>query len=289
MREAISEKRRELFKTGKEAQGMETDKKNAMKVFSFEDHQVRVAEVDGEPWWVVNDVCEILEIKNPRDAVARIDKDDVAQTDITDSLGRAQKANVVNEAGLYELIFRSEKPEAQIFRRWITHEVLPAIRKIGSYSTRKEEIPADPSRKVRADAMLLNAKARLAQTMEKILGAHASRISDASVDAYLGEVLYMATGVRALTPKTGKSYTSGELAEEFGVTSHRVGMIATKYGLRNERYGFFFLDTTPQGKQVENFRYSEDGRAAIRAHLIEDGYFSDSSAMVSAEALDESA
>jgi hypothetical protein len=122
--------------------------------------------------------------------------------------------------------------------------------------------------------------------MENILSRYAERISDVSVDAYLGEVLYMATGVRALTPKTGKSYTSGELAEEFGVTSHRIGMVATKHGLRNERHGFFFLDTTPQGKQVENFRYSEAGREAVRARLIEDGYFSDSSAVVSAEALD---
>lgn len=103
--------------------------------FDFSGHQVRVVMIDSEPWWVVNDVCTVLEITQTRNVVARLDGDDVRQTDSVDSLGRRQPStNVVNETGLYELIFRSDKPQAKTFRRWVTSEVLPQIRKTGSYS-----------------------------------------------------------------------------------------------------------------------------------------------------------
>lgn len=97
-------------------------------------HQpVRSVIVDGQPWFVAKDVCEVLEIGNSRMAVSRLDEDGVSSTDIIDSLGRTQNAATVNEAALYELVFQSRKPEARNFKRWITHEVLPQIRKTGSY------------------------------------------------------------------------------------------------------------------------------------------------------------
>jgi prophage antirepressor-like protein len=102
---------------------------------------VRIVTIDGEPWWVARDVCTVLDIKNSRDAVARLDADGVGQTDVIDSLGRKQIAAIVNEAGLYELIIRSDRPQARTFRRWITAEVLPSIRRSGSYSV----VPAAPA------------------------------------------------------------------------------------------------------------------------------------------------
>ncbi|MFS0749558.1 Bro-N domain-containing protein [Oceanobacillus sp. 1P07AA] len=98
----------------------------------FEGQHLRIIEQNNEPWFVAKDVCEILEIKNSRDAVSRLDDDEKASVGLTD--GR-QKRNyqAVNEFGLYNLVLSSRKPEAKQFKRWITHEVIPSIRKTGSY------------------------------------------------------------------------------------------------------------------------------------------------------------
>jgi hypothetical protein len=246
--------------------------------------------VGGEPRFVAKDVCDVLDLSDVSMSISRLDDDEKGTSKVC-TPGGTQEMSIITESGLYTLVLRSNKPEAKRFRKWVTSEVLPAIRKHGSYSVHKEIPEPDPSKKIRADAMLLNAKARLAHTMDGILSKHISRISDVSVDAFLGEVLYMATGVRALAPKVGKSYTASELAKEFGVSPQRIGLIATKYGLRNERYGFTFLDTTLNGKQVENFRYSDYGRSQVKARLMEDGYFSSddsTSGIVNAENLQES-
>lgn len=101
--------------------------------FAYGTQQVRTILIGDEPWFVAADVCAVLEIANARQAVARVDRDDVCQVDVIDSLGRGQNAYAVNESGMYELVIRSDKPQARKFRRWITSEVLPAIRKTGRY------------------------------------------------------------------------------------------------------------------------------------------------------------
>ena len=93
---------------------------------------VRTATINGEPWFVANDVCAILEID--RTQTRRLD-DDEKGVCLIHTLGGDQKMSIVNEFGLYSLILRSRKPEAKAFRRWITHEVIPAIRKYGMYAT----------------------------------------------------------------------------------------------------------------------------------------------------------
>lgn len=97
---------------------------------------IRVVTQNGEPWFVGKDVTEILGYSNNRDALAKHvdeeDKDDVA---IRDAIGREQNTVVINESGLYSLVLRSQMPEARQFKRWITHDVIPAIRKHGVYAT----------------------------------------------------------------------------------------------------------------------------------------------------------
>jgi prophage antirepressor-like protein len=103
-------------------------------VFEFQNHRLRVIEHNGEPWFIANEVCKALAISNPRDALTRVSshqKDDVA---IADAIGRMQKTNIVSEGGLYKLVFQSRKPEAQAFTDKVVDEILPAIRKTGSYS-----------------------------------------------------------------------------------------------------------------------------------------------------------
>ncbi len=105
-----------------------------IQVFEYQSNKVRTVDVDGEAWFVLKDVCEILGISNHKMTAQRLDEDEVSQTYLTDSMGRQQSTTIINESGLYHVILRSDKPEAAPFRRWVTNDVLPAIRKTGSYN-----------------------------------------------------------------------------------------------------------------------------------------------------------
>lgn len=115
-----------------------------LAVFSYSGFQVRTVDRDGEPWFVAADVCVVLGIANPTQAVSYLDDDEVSSVEstlISSEGGPARR--VINEAGLYSLILRSRKPEAKAFKRWITHEVLPAIRKTGRYETAPAPVPVE--------------------------------------------------------------------------------------------------------------------------------------------------
>lgn len=104
------------------------------KLMLFENEafgKVRTLNLNGEPWFVAADVCSVLDLSNPTIAVSRLDEDERAKF----NLGRQGDATIVNEPGLYTLVLGSRKPEAKAFKRWITHEVIPAIRKHGVYIT----------------------------------------------------------------------------------------------------------------------------------------------------------
>jgi len=114
-----------------------------LKVFEYENEQeIRTIEIDGEIWWVASDICKVLGLSNSREAISNLDDDEKDDVSIADTIGRKQKMNIINEPGLYRLIFKSIKPEAKKFKRWILHEVIPQIRKTGAYSIRGSVIPA---------------------------------------------------------------------------------------------------------------------------------------------------
>lgn len=98
----------------------------------YQDEEVRTLLINGEPCFIANDLCAVLDIRNARDAVATLDEDEKGVAS-TDTLGGAQQTAYVTEAGMYSLVLRSRKPEAKAFKRWLTHEVLPSIRKTGQY------------------------------------------------------------------------------------------------------------------------------------------------------------
>ena len=132
------------------------------RIFEHEQFgQVRFIVIDGEPWFIAVDLCRILDIQNPRDAVSRLDDDEKmtvvlrnkrSTNGVTNTVGNTDgitgatfgwlenSVNVVNEPGLYHLIFMSRKPEAKKFRRWLFHEVLPSIRKYGYYIAPQQEL-----------------------------------------------------------------------------------------------------------------------------------------------------
>lgn len=139
---------------------------SAPQVFNFQGNQVRtIISADGEPRWIAADVCTALGIKNHRDAVKRLDEDGVGNTDIIDRLGRKQTVNAINESGLYELIFQSRVPAAQEFKRWVTHEVLPSIRRRGGYLTPEatEAALTDPDFIIRLATSLKEERQRRAE------------------------------------------------------------------------------------------------------------------------------
>ena len=103
------------------------------RIFHYQNRRLRTMLQDGQYWFVVQDVCNALEVGNSRAATAKLIRDDVGLIDTIDSLGRHQQMSIINEAGLYTLVLGSRKPEAKAFGHWITHEVLPALRRSGVY------------------------------------------------------------------------------------------------------------------------------------------------------------
>lgn len=106
-----------------------------MKIFTYNETQVRTVMKDNEPWFVLKDVCEVLNLSTPKRVAERLDNDEVSLTHLIDAIGRKQETTIINEPGLYNVILRSDKPQAKPFRKWVTAEVLPSIRKHGAYMT----------------------------------------------------------------------------------------------------------------------------------------------------------
>lgn len=117
---------------------------NEMRTWTFSGSEVRTVEVNGVPWWVLKDVCTVLELTTPARVAERLEEDEVSLTHLTDSIGRQQETTIINESGLYSVILRSDKPQAKPFRRWVTSEVLPSIRKTGAYVLRDSYQIEDP-------------------------------------------------------------------------------------------------------------------------------------------------
>lgn len=161
-----------------------------LQVFKHESFgNVRVIERGGEPWFVAADVCRALGVSNNRDAVAKLDDDEKGVAP-TDTLGGQQKMVIINEPGLYSLVLGSRKPEAKEFKRWVTHEVIPAIRKHGAYATPRtvEQMIADPAAAIKILTALKDEQERrkeleckMEQDEPKVLFAKAVETSDTTI------------------------------------------------------------------------------------------------------------
>ncbi|EMI14720.1 prophage antirepressor [Bacillus stratosphericus LAMA 585] len=142
------------------------------QIFNYQDQEIRTILKDGQPWFVAKDLCEVLEIKNNRDALSRLDEDEKGVV-LTDTLGGSQELAAVNEPGLYALILSSRKPEAKQFKRWITHDVIPTIRQTGQYGGPK----ALTEREQRIESLkLLLETSQRQDEMSKKLSTHEKKI-----------------------------------------------------------------------------------------------------------------
>lgn len=110
---------------------------NKLKIFDYKNHKVRTIIKDGETLWIAKDVCKVLGIKQYRDTIQRLDEDERVSV-LVDTLGGKQEMIAINERGLYNIIFVSRKPDAKKFKKWVTHEILPSIRKYGAYISKEK-------------------------------------------------------------------------------------------------------------------------------------------------------
>lgn len=134
---------------------------NEIQRFDFRGALLRtLTDEAGEPWFVLKDCMSILDLGNPTETVKMFDEDEFSTAEVIDSIGRRQQAYIISEPGLYRLVMRSRKPEAKEFQRWVTHEVLPAIRKTGGYIPTTD---ADDDMTILAKAVMIGQRTMEAQ------------------------------------------------------------------------------------------------------------------------------
>lgn len=167
--------------------------------FDFKGHKVRTLTFEtGQTWWVLKDVCEVLGIRNATDVAKRLDRDEVTRFNLG---GLSGQANIVNETGLYRIVLRSDKPEAREFQRWVTHDVLPSIRRHGAYMSEAvvERTLADPDYLIQLATQLkedraarVKAERQLEAQKPKVLFADA--VSAAHTDILVGDLAKILKG-----------------------------------------------------------------------------------------------
>lgn len=239
--------------------------------FNFDGASIRVLEIDGEPWFVAKDVTDTLGYANSSDAVATHCKG-VAKRYPLQTAGGRQEVRVLSEPDVLRLIVNSTLPAAERFERWVFEEVLPSIRKTGSYSMQEagQPKPADASGLPefrRARALDLAAK-----TAERIL-AQLPSLGERARQVVFAKIINPVAGseVLALPQVTEKHYQAGEVGQMLGITGAMVGRIANQHNLKTPEYGEYRMDKSQHSvKQVESFFYNQAGVDAIKRHMDSD-------------------
>jgi len=226
---------------------------NDLTIFNYGDREVRTVIKNGEPWWVLIDVCDICSLKNPSSVADRLDDDERAKFDLGRSsvTGGGGQTNIINESGLYNVILRSDKPEAKKFKRWVTHDVLPSIRRTGSYSVKQ---PTEYQR-LMAETRIENIKIRKAHELARLSLKYPDTTYAQVLDSYATKEL---TGEHLLPLPTlpERTYTAEEIGAKLGLTKQMIGILTNKHGLKTNEYGHWFNDKAKgHNKEVQSFRY----------------------------------
>ena len=243
---------------------------NELKIFKNPEFgQIRSIEIDGLPYFLGKDVAEILGYSNPRDALAtHVDLEDkkVIQKSENTTLEIPNRGlTIINESGLYSLILSSKLPTAKQFKRWVTSEVLPAIRKQGYYTADNNKNDETKAKLLRAEAMVINAKNRAFNTIMKSIDN--KQLSPIAVQVFGLKGLESVFGVDVgnLLPKTEKTYSATEVGNMLGISAVKVGRLANANGLKTAEYGVYVMDKSKYStKEVENFRYNDKGVKALQ-------------------------
>lgn len=214
--------------------------------------RVRTVEINNEPWFVGKDVAEALGYRDTSDALKKhVDADDKLTRRFADS-GQAREMYIINESGLYSLILSSKLPGAKEFKRWVTSEVIPSIRKTGGYTLK----PMTDYQKEQTRLKEENAHIRKAQILERLANQYEGTYRQI-LHAYATKEL-SGKFLLPLPELEEKTYSATEIGELLGITANRVGLLTNRYDLKTEQYGQWFKDKSRYSdKEVSSFRYFE--------------------------------
>ena len=218
---------------------------NELQVFNFEEQEVRTQVINNEPWFVGRDVAEVLGYKNQNDALSKhVDEEDKDAIAIRDSIGRKQNTPVINESGLYSLILKSKLPTAKKFKRWVTSEVLPTIRKHGMYATENtiEQMLNDPDTAIK---LLETIKIEREQRL----------IAEQRVNELQPKATYYDL---VLQNKTLLSVT--KIAKDYGMSATTLNKMLNDFGVQYKQGGTWLLYQ----------KHADKGYTQSTTHIIDD-------------------
>lgn len=238
--------------------------RNLVKVFEKDNFKVRTIIKDNEIWFVGKDVAEALGYSDTNQAIRKhVDEEDKLTRQI-DGIGQKREMYIINESGLYSLVLSSKLPTAKEFKRWVTSEVLPSIRKTGSYQSTQINT-------ISKEEFILREKEVDAKRAELLLQiANRTNIPEYKqiIDSYATEVL---TGKKLLPLPVveKKTYSASEIGKILGVSANKIGKLANSYNLKTEQYGKYFYDKSKySSKEVETFRYYNNAINVFKELLI---------------------
>lgn len=235
---------------------------NELQIFNYQSNEVRTIMRNGEPWFVLKDVCAVLCISKYRDVAARLDSDERGSVRV-DTPGGKQEMTIINESGLYNVVLRSDKPESKPFRKWVTGAVLPAIRKTGAYNA---NALTESSKAALAEAKAKNARARVASMWMKLAKENPIPEYKAICAHYASAELNGGMAVLPLPEVIERTYSAAEVGEMLGgVSANAIGRAANRNGLKTPEYGKEVWDKSPHSsKQVPSWRYNDKAVARLR-------------------------
>lgn len=238
--------------------------------------EIKTIAINGEPWFVGKEIASILGYSNTNDAVIKhVDEDDkqvVQLSDIQDPREtlpphmKGSKVVIINESGLYSLIMGSELESSKRFKRWVTSEVLPSIRKTGRYEIRREPVPTIT--KEEYDLRMKEVSMKEVEMLERLRNRVQIPEFQSIADHYIMEKLTGNANALPLPEVQKKTYSATEIGDMLGVSSNKIGRIAKEHNLKTEEYGKWFFDKSKySNKEVETFRYYENAIDIFRSFL----------------------
>jgi prophage antirepressor-like protein len=238
-----------------------------LSVFEFESNQVRIITVEGEPWFVAKDLCDVLGISKHRDAISRLDDDERGSFKV-DTLGGKQDMATVSESGMYALVLSSRKPEAKPFRKWVTAEVLPNIRKTGKYEVEQPtpEQPDDPDiSNAKWLALVKNSLLQAGISQPLAEGVYLNGL--ASLNPAIASSVMEAHQLLAATTPSSLLLTPTAIGKQMGISARKVNQLLTDFG--------FQVKNPDKSKSAPNYVPTERGKAYAN-NTIATGHSGDS-------------
>ena len=233
--------------------------KNELQIFKNEKFgEIEILIENGKEYFPATEIAKILGYSNPHDAIIRHCKKEglvIHEGVLNAGLGeQIVSKKYIDEGNLYRLIIKSNLPQAEIFERWVFDEVIPSIRKIGSYTVKSQQTE---SQKKRLEIMDRNSRARMSKEFSKLALQMDNPKFKEVLKTYAANTL-AGENILPLPKLEQKTYTATEIGNILGISSNMVGRLANEYNIKTDKYGYFAFDKAKgHNKQVESFRYFE--------------------------------